>query len=166
MVVVTGWEIDAVIARLLDSGDRETLREAAEALPDGLIKDRVPLDGINARGIAISVDRRNGVRRIAGACTLGASVRYASGHDRSYHVMGPNGPEGLRRVEFEPSLSVRGTVPPQTVVDALVGRHACDVFDHRALRVDGLVAKASYVDTNDGVPCGFSIGLPQLRAAL
>lgn len=166
MVVVSGWLIDAVISRLLDDAECDEVRRAAENEPENLIRDNVPIGSINGRGVFIGVDRRDGARRIIGSATLGDGVRYKSAHDRSYQMMGVNGPEGLKRVEFEPSLSVKGAVPPRSVIDALVGRHARAVFNHDALRVDGLVATASYVNTRDGVPTGFSIGLPQIHVGL
>ena len=166
MVVVSGWGMDAVLRRLLDEKEVAAVVAAAEALPEGLIKERVPVPALEGRAISVWVNRRNGARTIGVACLLGDGVRYASAHDRSYHVMGPSGPEGLKRVEFDTALSIEGAVPPRTVVDALVGRHATTLVDHPALRVDGLVATASFVNTKGGVPYGFSVALPVVRVAV
>lgn len=166
-----GWTADAVLASLLTHQQMRHLVEIAddEARPGlrGLVArdmERDPAWG----GVEFQYDLRD--RRhhlLVAGLRLAPGVTYTSRHDRFYSGcgMGSDDPTTIR-VTFEAAVRVADTTPPETVLDALVGRHASAVIDHPALRDPGLVVTWAGLNGRVGAWDSFGVLLETVEMAV
>ena len=166
------WLIDAVLAMLLSPGDQILLAAKAEAITPSETRVDFRLDlperSAGYDSLLTRIDRRDGINRLGTAnLPLAEGVTYRSIDDRlvSHAGMGSDD-TGSTRVVFNCGLSVKGVVPPETILSALPGSHATAVLDHRGLQVpELLILSASYNGrpAQSGQPAewtGFFVALP------
>lgn len=172
------WLVDAVVAAMLTQEDLISLAGKAEHITpsETRVDFRFDLPGRSGGldSLLTRIDRRNGINRLGtAAMPIGEGVSYRSVDDRLVsHVGMGSDDDGTTRVTFEAGLTVKGKVPPETVMAALPGRHATAIVAHPALDVPGLdIIAVSYNGTlaQGGRPAewtGFFVKLPSLHVQL
>lgn len=172
------WLVDAVVAAMLTQEDLVALAGKAEHITPSETRVDFRLDLPGRSGgldsLLTRIDRRNGINRLGtGAMPLGEGVSYRSVDDRLVsHVGMGSDDDGTTRVTFDAGMTVKGLVPPETLMAALPGRPATAVIDHPALDVPGLdIIAVSYNGTpaRSGRPAewtGFFVQLPSIEVPL
>lgn len=164
------WTADVVLADLLDPIAKAGLIKVAER------ETRDDLRGefgaaFAAEGpwgpVTFKYDRRNGRRHLHLHLVMADGVTYTSRHDRSYSTCGWGSDKvGNTDVIFEAAITVTGLALPDTVLSALVGRHAQAVIGHPALRDPRLVITATGRNGKPGEWTGFYAHLETVEVEL
>jgi len=165
------WTIDVVAAACLSDDDRRQVARAADEQSRPDLRGRLAVDVETAfphEQPAFHYDRRDGATRIGvTGLHIGDTATYKSANDRLYSHAGMGSDDvGSTRVHFPAILTMRGTVPPHSVIEALAGRHVRDVVDHAALEHPDLVVRSAHLNGSTGRWTGFGVELPTIPTPL
>lgn len=178
----TDWTIDVVAAGVITAEDLTEVVLKVDAMDEGLrgpiVLNPVP-DAMRegSRGsLAIfpdatrplyRADRRAGTSIGARRIVLGPGCSYKSADDQLVSSFGWRSDNtASRRVHFPVALSIDGAVPPDSVLEALPGRHVSAVLDHPALADPRLVIGKAGLNGSPGDWKGMYVLLPQIDVPL
>lgn len=169
---MTAWMIDAVALACLMPDEVVALRRAADEETHPDLRGKLPGRALgdlreDLRG-RFHWDRREGRARIrVERLMLGDGVTYTSENDRLYATCGMGSDDASgRRVHFSAVVSVRGTMPPDTIIDALPGRPVMCIVAHPALPPDMEVLSFHIDDPDKDQPRSFSVRVPTILVPL
>lgn len=159
---VLPWTADVVLARLLSPDDMKILIQMAERETSANLRGDFAMDFERKPewgACTFQYDRRDNIRhlQIAGL-QLAPGITYQSKNDRQYCTAGMGSDQtGYRRVVFEACVRVANQTPPETILNALTGRHVSAVIEHPSLVHPDLTIKLAVLNGRPGEWNSFSM---------
>lgn len=162
---ITEWMIDVVAATVITRSEFIGVIRKVDAMRKGL-RGPIVLEP-EATERLYRADRRDGTVIRARHITLAPGCSYVSADDNFVSTAGWGSDDvGMQRVHFPSTLRIDGSVPPNSMLETLPGRHVSAVVSHPMLADPRLVIKTAGLNGSPGDWRGMYVTLPQIDVPL